>query len=91
MTKCYAANDAAGSVMWHCPGCGNAHCVTTKARNQCGAQWSWNGDLFKPTISPSVVAGNTCHCFVESGNIRFLSDCVHSLKGQTVPMVDWDS
>lgn len=27
-----------------------------------------------------------CHSYVEDGNIRFLSDCSHSLAGQTVPL-----
>lgn len=27
-----------------------------------------------------------CHSFVTDGNIQFLSDCTHSLAGQTVPL-----
>lgn len=29
-----------------------------------------------------------CHSFVENGMIRFLDDCSHALKGQTVPLPD---
>jgi hypothetical protein len=34
----------------------------------------------------------TCHSFVRDGQIQFLDDCGHELKGQTVPMPhfpDW--
>lgn len=30
-----------------------------------------------------------CHSFVRDGNIQFLSDCTHSLAGQTVPIPDY--
>jgi len=29
-----------------------------------------------------------CHSFVTDGLIRFLNDCTHTLKGQTVPLPD---
>lgn len=73
--------------------------------------WGFNGDLEKPTFSPSILARGTvpptdeeaklildggkfdpkksvCHSFVESGNIRFLGDCTHDLKNQTVSLPD---
>lgn len=60
--------------------------------------WQWNRDLEKPTITPSILFRTTewnetekirdvvCHSFVEDGNIRFLSDCTHELRNQTVPL-----
>lgn len=30
-----------------------------------------------------------CHSFVTKGRIQFLSDCTHSLAGQTVDLLDW--
>ena len=30
-----------------------------------------------------------CHSFIESGQIRFLSDCTHALAGQAVPLAEW--
>lgn len=30
-----------------------------------------------------------CHSFVVDGNMQFLSDCTHSLAGQTTPIPDW--
>lgn len=31
-----------------------------------------------------------CHSFVTDGRIQFLSDCTHSLAGQTVDLPEWD-
>jgi len=31
-----------------------------------------------------------CHSFVKDGQIQFLGDCSHDLKGQTVPLPDID-
>lgn len=30
-----------------------------------------------------------CHSYVTDGQIQFLSDCLHSLAGQTVPIPEW--
>lgn len=30
-----------------------------------------------------------CHSFVRDGQIQFLDDCSHDLKGQTVPLPAW--
>jgi len=30
-----------------------------------------------------------CHSFVTDGRIQYLSDCTHSLAGQTVDLPDW--
>lgn len=60
-------------------------------------RWAWNGDYEKPTVSPSILwrgaaaadsgtSEGVCHLFIEGGQIRYLSDCTHSLAGQTVPM-----
>jgi len=36
-----------------------------------------------PELPPSV-----CHSFITDGLIQFLTDCTHSLKGQTVELPD---
>lgn len=61
---------------------------------------------FKPSVlvtwnEPSDVEGEfddeskdkqfRCHSFVTDGRIQFLSDCTHSLAGQTVDLPDWES
>lgn len=85
-----------------CPGCNRTHAVQTGS--DFGPNWSWNGSLEKPTFSPSVLvtysgpdAGRdgappaVCHSFVNDGRIQFLSDCTHSLAGQTVGLPLWES
>lgn len=71
--------------VWHfwCPGCECAHGIN--------ATWQFNGDLEKPTISPSVLATGEkrCHSYVKDGKIQFLGDCDHVLKGQTVELPEW--
>lgn len=78
-----------GGWRFHCPGCDSAHVITSA--------WECDGDLHRPTISPSVlVTGSlrafelygTCHSFVRGGMIEFLGDCTHALAGQTVELPD---
>lgn len=56
-------------------------------------RWQFNGDVERPTFSPSMLAqGNhagkpwRCHSFVRDGCIEYLSDCTHSMAGQTVEL-----
>jgi len=35
---------------------------------------------------PQTKVKDICHSFVRDGQIQFLSDCTHSLAGQTVPL-----
>jgi hypothetical protein len=60
-------------------------------------RWNWNGDIEKPTLSPSILqtAGpdghkDICHCFVRDGVIEFCGDCTHSLTGKSMPLPDWN-
>jgi hypothetical protein len=64
-----------------CPGCECGHGWT--------AGWQFNGNLYKPTVSPSLKFTETrgvCHSFITDGNIQFLGDCWHALKGTTVAL-----
>ena len=96
MPKVYQATGRApGSTeqVWFfwCPGCQCLHSIKTPG-------WTFNGDLEKPTVSPSIlVNGNPachnpmakrCHSFVRDGKIQFLGDCEHELRGQTVDLPD---
>lgn len=55
---------------------------------------SFNGDMEKPTLSPSLLVSWSdrtqycCHSYVQDGTIRFLDDCTHGMKGQTVELMD---
>lgn len=90
-----------GVAFW-CPGCNEAHAIRTEGAggryNQ--ARWDWDGNAEAPTISPSILTRTpvdpllgggemVCHSFVRAGQIEFLADCTHHLKGQTVPMPEW--
>ena len=84
-----------GNYAYRCPGCGCAHSVSTikeTARQMPDGStpcWKFNGDMEMPTLEPSVNYTDYCHHYVENGNIRFLHDCQHHLKNQTVPLPDW--
>jgi hypothetical protein len=94
----FCGND--GSIkgyLFHCPGCGNPHAVfIAPHKSPSGATWTFNGDMFRPTFSPSILQRieytsgkvNICHSFVTDGNIIFLPDCTHKMAGKTVPLLD---
>ncbi|OWV48227.1 hypothetical protein CDZ96_10445 [Mameliella alba] len=81
------------SVSFDCPGCGWTHVLNTDSAQR--PVWSFNGDVDRPTISPSINAWREwgperktqrCHSFVENGRIRFLPDSTHQLAGQTIDL-----
>jgi len=101
--KLYSSQDSQGNdlgdlVWFWCPACNMHH--TPRVRqgaaqgDDISGNWTWNGSEEKPTFSPSILVwgGNPdirCHSFVENGMIRFLTDCGHSLAGQTVPLPEY--
>lgn len=62
--------------------------------------WTWNGDLEKVTLTPSIKRfrpateyskqKTICHSFVRGGIWEFLNDCAHSLAGKKVdiPLIE---
>lgn len=85
-----------------CPGCDALHGVSINpGKNSNGAGWDFSGTLECPTYSPSELTTwdtgeektpHRCHTFIKDGQIQFLDDCTHNLKGQTVPLPplpDW--
>jgi hypothetical protein len=93
--------------LWiNCPGCEPGHHVLPTDWTPAGVgrspgiadlpQWSFNGDMDSPTLSPSILmrcdswgrdrTSICCHSFVRNGRIEFLSDCTHALAGQTVDL-----
>lgn len=77
------------TYLFWCPGCDMAHGPNDT--------WQFNGDVERPTLSPSVLVNQgradptspVCHSFVRDGQIQFLPDCTHALAGKTVPLPDW--
>lgn len=88
-----------------CPGCDTLHGIAILPdRQDNGAGWSFSGTLECPTYSPSQLtkymrgtgSGDSkefvCHTYIRNGQIEFLNDCTHELKGKTVPippLPDW--
>lgn len=70
--------------------------VQLKGTREGTNNWSWNGSVNKPTLKPSVLLGPTIygetvyrtHCFINDGMVKYLQDCSHDLKGQTIEMPD---
>lgn len=82
-----------------CPGCKYDHTFIVQYganEKKTEPKWSFNGDLDKPTFSPSLLyreydgdeVSHICHSYVRDGSIQFLNDCTHDLKGQTVALAE---
>jgi hypothetical protein len=54
--------------------------------------WDWDGNLEKPTVSPSILTGkdspNICHSFLRTGVFQFLGDCTHAYANQYIDLPD---
>lgn len=100
MAKIYPYKAQTGEInLWvfFCPGCKYDHPFTVRqyladAENDI---WEFNGDINKPTFSPSLlvfksVPEKRCHSFVKDGKIEFLKDCFHELAGQTVELPEYE-
>lgn len=88
-----------GMFLFDCPACKYGHAFYTKDgpldANGKEQNWTFNGDLDSPTISPSLNVHARdekyrCHSWINNGMIQFLSDCFHDMKGKTVPIPDLD-
>lgn len=100
MAKIKLVPGTAGMYSFYCPGCGKTHAVyTTQEKGYTHPIWGFNGDVNKPTFTPSVATLSTmkiagkymeirCHSFIREGKIQYLSDCDHAFAGQTIDMID---
>lgn len=81
----------AEEYLFWCPGC-EAHHYIRIASPEPGPRWTWNENLFFPTVSPSIIVAGPprCHLFIHQGLLQFLPDSDHALAGQTVDMVPLD-
>jgi hypothetical protein len=65
--------------------------VQIKGRRDGTGNWTWNGDVDRPTLRPSVLSQGgdwRCHSWITDGRAQFLDDCTHELRGQTVDLLD---
>lgn len=50
------------SILFTCPcGCHAVRTVPVKRAPHAGPEWVWNGDLVKPTLTPSIQIVGECH------------------------------
>ncbi len=84
-------------LMFVCPGCigvlggSGLHMIPVNSSIK-EPHWIWDGNLERPTLSPSLLTGKStadvCHSFLRDGVFEFLNDCTHALAGQKVDMPD---
>jgi hypothetical protein len=82
MAKLWRAGEL---LVFECPGCQYGHNIPVEGPRA----WKWNGSMDKPTFYPSIkidIPGGCCHSWVKDGQIQFLADCDHKLRGQTVDL-----
>ena len=85
-SKLLAVND---HMLKHwCPACSTTHSVHVNQSNCMNCRWDWDGDVFRPTITPVLIPSDSCKYSIVKGNIIFENDCKHILAGQTVPLPD---
>lgn len=87
------------SLAFVCPGCAlrengrwsGLHMIPVNTDKK-SPSWDWNGDLEKPTLSPSILTNGhssfVCHSFLTDGVFNFLTDSTHPLSGQQIPIPD---
>lgn len=96
--KVYTVKNTEGQLLGyshHCPGCGHSHVFYTTKEANYHCTWTFDGNMEKPTFKASMLVNpkndptyHRCHYFVTKGKIKYLKDCTHELKGQTVEMND---
>jgi Family of unknown function (DUF6527) len=77
-----------------CPGCRVRHYVPTGVSDAEGRRWVFNGDLERPTFSPSLRfevehedrKTDVCHLSIVNGMLDYHLDSTHWLGGETVAM-----
>jgi len=81
---------------FYCEGCEHLHTYTV---TEDGQNWIFNGDMDKPSFTPSLLNRNPliavdgtvterdrCHLHVTDGMVIHCSDCTHKLAGLTVEL-----
>lgn len=98
--RSFVDNKGQHGYTWWCPGCKHAHSVRIEGPSPV---WKFDGNLESPTFMPSFrefippmpdhpriecrSERTTCHVWIKDGQIDFLGDCAHKLRGLH-PMVD---
>lgn len=89
LVECKNSKGEIWETQWHykCLGCGKVHALSPNVH-------TFNEDFDKPTFMPSVLhnfnPSAICHAWIKDGFIQYLSDCDHSLRGQTIELPEYD-
>lgn len=75
----------------YCPACDEVHSLPDS--------WSFNGDVNKPTFTPSFKHSgycedkviHICHYILTDGIINYCGDCTHSMAGKSIPLPELPS
>ena len=70
--------------------------VITQGSREKNNAWTWNGDLEKPTLRPSIKTRYTnddgneeiFHCWLTDGVCQCLSDCTDGNSGKYIPLIN---
>jgi len=68
--------------------------VQIKGPRKGTGNWTWNGDVEKPTLKPSVLHdfrpndSLVNHIWITDGKVIFLKDSTHELAGETLDLLD---
>lgn len=80
-----------------CPGCvmmhgGSGIHLLPVNTTETSPAWDWDGNLEKPTLSPSILTGKgtkfICHSFLRAGVFDYLGDCTHRYNSKKVVIPD---
>lgn len=95
--------DGGKEIAFWCVGCEMLHTYHVKMGEKTAAyrranglnivEWGFNGDMEKPTFTPSLLYHKTevqprCHLFVTNGQIIYCGDSEHAYANKTVDLVD---
>ena len=86
-----------GGISHWCPGCLEMHFINTEKPNILGARWEWDGNIVRPTFSPSICMKRlapkpklppitVCHYWLKNGILEFLGDCQHILRAHKLSL-----
>lgn len=87
-----------------CPACMGMHAFFVDRPTSKGHRWRFNGDVNRPTFTPSMNIrtgkyadpkfidtenlSSICHYILTAGRMQFCGDCTHALRGQSIDLPD---
>mgnify|MGYP003386221911 CR=1 FL=1 len=94
-----AAGESHEAYTFYCPGCEHTHIYYVKwgeRSKQQSPTWNFNGNMERPTFTPSLLNKcdwgafkenpQICHLFLTNGILEFCSDSTHKYAGQKIPL-----